>query len=52
MDPVDGTRAFVPGVPFHAVLIGLEIEGRSEVGAAYFPALVEMIAAASGEGCW
>ncbi len=52
VDPVDGTMAFVRGVPFYAVLLGLEIEGQSRVGAAYFPALDEMIAAACGEGCW
>jgi histidinol-phosphatase len=52
VDPIDGTWAFVRGVPFYAVLIGLEIEGQSKVGAAYFPALDEMVAAASGEGCW
>jgi myo-inositol-1(or 4)-monophosphatase len=40
------------GVPLYGVLLGLEIEGRVEVGAAYFPALDEMIAAASGLGCW
>jgi histidinol-phosphatase len=34
------------------VLIGLEIEGVPEVGAAYFPALDEMVAAATGLGCW
>jgi myo-inositol-1(or 4)-monophosphatase len=34
------------------VLIGLEIEGTVEVGVAYYPALDEMLAAASGEGCW
>lgn len=52
IDPIDGTRSFVRGVPLYAVLIGLEIDGRPEVGAAYFPALGEMIAAATGEGCW
>ena len=52
IDPIDGTKSFVRGVPLYAVLIGLEIEGTVEVGAAYFPALEEMIAAASGEGCW
>ncbi len=52
IDPIDGTKSFVRGVPLYAVLIGLEIEGRVEVGAAYFPALDEMVAAASGEGCW
>lgn len=52
IDPIDGTRSFVCGVPLYAVLIGLELEGAVQVGAAYFPALDEMIAAASGEGCW
>ncbi len=52
IDPIDGTRSFVRGIPLYAVLIGLEIEGEVEVGAAYFPALDEMIAAATGEGCW
>lgn len=51
IDPIDGTKAFVKGVPLYAVLIGLEIEGKVEVGAAYFPALNEMCAAATGFGC-
>lgn len=51
IDPIDGTKAFMRGVPLYAVLIGLEIDGKPSVGAAYFPALDEMIAAASGEGC-
>jgi len=52
IDPIDGTRAFVRGVPLYAVLIGLEIEGQICVGVANFPAMDEMIAAASGQGCW
>lgn len=52
VDPIDGTKAFVRGVPLYAVLIGLEIEGVCEVGAAYFPALDEMLCAATGEGCF
>ena len=52
IDPIDGTKSFVHGVPLYAVLIGLEIEGRVEVGAACFPALNEMLAAATGLGCW
>jgi myo-inositol-1(or 4)-monophosphatase len=52
IDPIDGTRSFVRGVPMYAVLIGLEIDGVSRVGVAHFPALGEMIAAATGEGCW
>lgn len=52
IDPIDGTKSFVRGVPLYAVLIGLEIECTVGVGVAYFPALDEMLAAASGEGCW
>jgi len=52
VDPIDGTKSFVRSVPLYAVLIGLEIERNVQVGVAYFPALDEMIAAASGEGCW
>jgi myo-inositol-1(or 4)-monophosphatase len=52
IDPIDGTKAFIRGVPLYAVLIGLEIEKRCEVGVAYFPALNEMIYAATGGGCF
>jgi myo-inositol-1(or 4)-monophosphatase len=52
IDPIDGTKSFVRGVPLYAVLLGLEIEGTVRVGAAYLPALDEMVAAASGQGCW
>lgn len=52
IDPIDGTKSFVRGVPLYGVLIGLEIEGQVEAGAAYLPALDEMVAAATGLGCW
>lgn len=51
IDPIDGTKSFMRGVPLYGVLLGLEIDGQVEVGAAYFPALDEMIAAATGLGC-
>jgi histidinol-phosphatase len=52
VDPIDGTKSFMRGVPLYAVLIGLEIEGVVRVGAAYFPALDEMLCAADGLGAW
>ena len=52
VDPIDGTKSFVRGVPLYGVLLGLEIAGKIEAGVVYFPALDEMVAAASGEGCW
>jgi histidinol-phosphatase len=51
IDPIDGTKSFVQGVPLYSVLLGLEIEGRVEVGVIYLPALNEMVAAATGHGC-
>jgi histidinol-phosphatase len=51
IDPIDGTRSFIRGVPLYGVLIGLEIEGVPAVGAAYYPATDELLVAASGEGC-
>jgi histidinol-phosphatase len=52
VDPIDGTKAFIKGVPFYSVLIGLEIEGVSRVGAVCFPALDEILYAADGLGAW
>jgi histidinol phosphatase-like enzyme (inositol monophosphatase family) len=51
LDPIDGTRAFVAGVPLWGVLVGLEISGEMVVGVANFPALSEMVAAGRGLGC-
>lgn len=50
IDPIDGTKSFVHGVPLYSVLIALEIKGKMEVGCAYFPALDEIISAATGLG--
>ncbi len=52
IDPIDGTKAFVRGVPLYGVLIGLEVDRRVVVGVAYFPALDEMVSAAEGGGCF
>lgn len=52
IDPIDGTRSFVRGLPFYAVLLGLEIDSIVQVGVAYFPALDEVLCAATGEGCY
>jgi len=51
VDPLDGTRTFVRGVPLYGTLIGVEREGDPVVGVVYLPALDELVAAAHGEGC-
>ncbi|MEO0414245.1 MAG: inositol monophosphatase family protein, partial [Verrucomicrobiota bacterium] len=52
IDPIDGTKSFVHGVPLYGVLLALEIDGKVEVGCAYFPALDEIVSAATGLGAW
>ena len=52
VDPIDGTKSFIHGVPLYGVLLALEIEGVLEVGVAHFPALDETVSAATGLGCW
>jgi histidinol phosphatase-like enzyme (inositol monophosphatase family) len=51
VDPLDGTRTFVRGVPLYGTLIGVEVESEPAVGVVYLPALDEMVAAARGLGC-
>jgi histidinol phosphatase-like enzyme (inositol monophosphatase family) len=52
LDPIDGTKAFVRGVPLFGVLIGMEDHGESVLGVTYMPALDEYVYAARGQGCW
>jgi len=52
VDPVDGTRAFVKGVPLWGTLVAVAEGERVLAGAAEFPALGERLEAARGEGCW
>lgn len=51
IDPIDGTRTFVRGVPLYGTLVGVEVEGEPTVGVIYIPALDEMVAAGRGLGC-
>ena len=52
VDPIDGTFAFVHGVPFYGVLIALEIEGELSIGVVNIPPLGELVSAAKGLGCF
>ena len=52
IDPIDGTKSFMRGVPLYAVLIALEVDGNVEVGAAYYPGTDELLFAATGQGAW
>jgi histidinol phosphatase-like enzyme (inositol monophosphatase family) len=52
LDPVDGTKSFIHGVPLFGTLIGLEADGRVVLGVCRFPALGEVVYAAKGLGAW
>ncbi|MFK7990514.1 MAG: inositol monophosphatase [Sandaracinaceae bacterium] len=50
VDPIDGTRAFIRGIPTWSILIGLEAEGVPVVGIAYMPADDDLYVAVDGQG--
>jgi len=52
VDPVDGTKNFVRGVPVWATLIALQVEGEVVVGVVSAPALGRRWWAARGTGAW
>ena len=52
IDPIDGTRSFIHGVPLYGVMIGLEVEGRLRLGVVNFPALGELYHGESGCGAF
>ena len=52
LDPIDGTKSFVHGVPLFGTLIGVEYDSQCVVGVVRFPALNEVIYAARGSGAW
>ena len=51
LDPIDGTRSFMRGVPLYGVLVGVEVDRVAAVGVVHFPPLRETVAAGSGLGC-
>jgi len=52
VDPIDGTKAFVRGVPFWGSLVAVVEDDIVVAGAASFGALGETLIAGAGEGCW
>jgi histidinol-phosphatase len=52
IDPIDGTKSFVRGVPLWGSLVAIAEAEQVLAGAACFPATGETIAAAAGCGCW
>ena len=52
IDPIDGTKTFVRGVPLFGCLLAVEENDEAVAGVMYFPALDESVYGARGEGSW
>jgi histidinol-phosphatase len=52
IDPIDGTRNFVRGIPYWATLIALEEEGEVTVGVVHAPATGDLLWAERGRGAF
>jgi len=58
LDPIDGTKSFISGVPLYGTMVGVErvdaSAGKREsvIGSVYLPGIDEGIFAARGGGAW
>jgi histidinol phosphatase-like enzyme (inositol monophosphatase family) len=52
LDPIDGTKSFIHGVPLYATLVALADGAGPLLGIIHLPALGETVYAARGEGCY
>lgn len=52
VDPIDGTRAFLRGIPSWSVLVAIAIDGVPSVGVAYMPAQADLFVGALGHGAY
>jgi histidinol-phosphatase len=52
IDPIDGTKSFLRGVPLWGSLVAVAAGDEVLAGAACFPALDEVIGAGMGQGAW
>jgi histidinol phosphatase-like enzyme (inositol monophosphatase family) len=52
LDPIDGTKSFVHGVPLYTTLIGILVDGKPTIGVIHAPATGETVYAAVGSGCY
>jgi fructose-1,6-bisphosphatase/inositol monophosphatase family enzyme len=52
VDPIDGTKSFIRGVPLWATLVGCRRGDEGILGVIAVPALDEMVYAAVGGGAW
>lgn len=52
LDPIDGTKSFVSGVPLYTTLVAVLHDDEPQIGVIFAPAADEMVFAARGSGAW
>jgi histidinol-phosphatase len=52
IDPIDGTKSFITGVPLYSTLVAVLLEKQVVVGVVYIPALDEIVFASKSAGTW
>jgi myo-inositol-1(or 4)-monophosphatase len=52
VDPIDGTKEFIEGVPQFAISIGFVVDGRPKVAVVFNPAKERFYQAAAGQGAF
>jgi myo-inositol-1(or 4)-monophosphatase len=52
VDPIDGTKEFIEGVPQFAISIGFVVDGRPKMAIVYNPAKEEFYKAVAGQGAF
>lgn len=52
LDPIDGTKTFICGVPLYTTLVAVMQDDAPLIGVVFAPAGDEMVYAARGLGCW
>jgi histidinol phosphatase-like enzyme (inositol monophosphatase family) len=52
LDPIDGTKSFIHGVPLFGTLVAVERDGQAVIGVIELAPLCESLHAATGAGAW
>ncbi len=52
LDPIDGTKSFIHGIPLYSNLVAVLQNDNPLIGVINVPALGESVYAAKGTGCW
>jgi histidinol phosphatase-like enzyme (inositol monophosphatase family) len=52
IDPIDGTKSFITGVPLYSTLVAVTLRGEPLIGVINMPALRQIVFAMRGDGAW